>query len=373
MRASILLSVIWILLSFSPANSHEMWKACEVSYQDPTEAEKDHNPIKKGLRRPGWNEFWAAVDCLHAQGDRAKAAQLFRVVVEKFPASEYAADSKELADQLERMVAEDKKWTEPPDVRKMTVEEKISYNVYHLRNVNCSQWSDPGECQSLHEPFVQRTTNAAIALRDLGKPAIPSLIKLLDDRRPTRSIGWHRSFLPQRTVLRYQDAAIQILNDHLPVQFYRSTGTGKYLSNEDPELRAHVVLSIKAFYAESQGKNDIEVQWVAIKQKPGIFPTLQLLKSLAKDPKEKSRVLNELHRLYETDHWVYQPHYALLLADLGDTSKVNQVLDQHKKGKYSKSCVQLPDDGAASANSLDAAKELLARYGFKESKEENRK
>ena len=188
----------------------------------------------------GWDEFLAAVTCLQERGDRPAAARRFRWVADQYPRSTFGRQSKELSELLATMVQEDQAWKEPADNSKLTVEEQITYNVYKLREVTCYQIMQPGMCSVL-EPFGQKegTYNAAIELRKIGPPAVPRLTKLLEDRRPTRSVGYWRSFRRDRTVLRYQDAAIEILNELLPAAFYRESSTRAYFSNEFPEVRRH--------------------------------------------------------------------------------------------------------------------------------------
>ena len=71
----------------------------------------------------------------------------------------------------------------------------------------------------------------------------------------------------------------------------------------------------------------------------------------------------ELRRRYAERHWVYRPHYAELMAELGDTSKVAEVLALHWEGKYRSTLISRPDDSAASLDAADAADRLLERYG----------
>ncbi len=51
--------------------------------------------------------------------------------------------------------------------------------------------------------------------------------------------------------------------------------------------------------------------------------------------------------MYEQRHWVYQPRIAELMAKLGNTSKVPEVLKLHKEGRYSEHLIRQPDDSAA--------------------------
>ncbi|MBC7853066.1 MAG: hypothetical protein IAF94_06495, partial [Pirellulaceae bacterium] len=82
-------------------------------------------------------------------------------------------------------------------------------------------------------------------LRSLGQAAIPALLDLLEDRRPIRGVGYWRDFHPTRTILRYQDAAIQILNEVLPDASYTRRTTSSYFSSEDADDRARLIDRIR--------------------------------------------------------------------------------------------------------------------------------
>ena len=131
---------------------------------------------------PQWTAFKAAVTCLQDVGDREHAAELFEYVVRRFPGCRYVEDSKEIAMHLREMLYEDDEWVEVADVEKLSVDQKIDYYVYHLRNLNCYQRSQPGSCNVLSswsQPKKQKF-NAAIKLCAMGEVAIPRLIPLLD-------------------------------------------------------------------------------------------------------------------------------------------------------------------------------------------------
>src|SRR5439155_4348695 len=134
-------------------------------------------------------------------------------------------------------------------------------------------------------------------LKEIGEPAIPALIKLLADRRPTRSVGYWRNFAPSRTVLRFQDAAIQILDELLPAPFYRPNSTGAYFSTESSKVRRRVIRSIKSWYPSSLGKSEAEKKWLAVEAATGIYQQLGLLQDLALEHGQKERVLVTLHQM----------------------------------------------------------------------------
>ena len=92
----------------------------------------------------------------------------------------------------------------------------------------------------------KRPYDAAIALREIGEPAIPYLIEILEDRRPIRGVGYWRNFRPSRTVLRYQDAAIQIIDAIRSENAYDRRTTSSYFSTEQPEKRQEIIEALRA-------------------------------------------------------------------------------------------------------------------------------
>lgn len=207
---------------------------------------------------------------------------------------------------------------------------------------------------------------AAVRLKEIGKPAIPALIALLADRRPTRSVGFHRGFARSRTLLRYQDAAIQILNALLPTHFYRRSNTAAYLSNEPDDHRERVIKNINAWYSKAAGKSELETKWAAAELDVGIYPTLKLLKELSKEPGQRERVISQLHRLAKEKPPLQLPQISFLLCRLGDKSRLKEVRDGYFKKAYHTGKPQsLWDDGAASANATDYAIKQLVLYGDK--------
>jgi hypothetical protein len=311
-----------------------------------------------------WKTFSAAVRALQDKGDRKYAGKLFQQVAATFPKSRYAQDSKELGVLLEAMVVEDAQWKEPEDPERLNPQERIDYFVHHLRDVNCEQFFDPGMCNVLYGDKSKYA--AAIQLKEIGKPAIPALIALLEDRRPTRSVGFVRTYGRSCTVLRYQDAAIQILNELLPTRFYRRSGTGAYLSNEPAEHRERVVKNIKAWQRQIVGKGELAKKWVAAELDLGIYPTLELLAELSKEPGQRERVIRRLHQLAKEKPPLQLPQISFLLCRLGDKSLLNQVENAYYMRAYHTGRPQaLWDDGCASSNATDYAIKQFLLYGDK--------
>lgn len=312
------------------------------------------------VRRAGWKEFLAAVTYLQDQGDREEAANRFQLVFNLYPDSDYAIYAYELGELLRQMVAEDRRWKEPIDLEQLSTEERIAYNIYRLRDVNCYQVFQPGKCDVLRNKFGRLHTdsyNAAVELYNIGSPAILSLIEILDDRRPIRSVGYRRSSDQDRIVLRYQDAAIQILNELLPAVFYRPSSTGSYFSNEYADVRAKIISNIRNWYEESRGKSHEDQKWLAVKYAE-FHSSLALLRQLAIDhPTHNEDAITELHRMYEQCHWLFHPHIAELLAELGDTSKIAEILTFYRQQKYSDFY------GTAGIEAEEIANRLFQKYG----------
>jgi hypothetical protein len=104
--------------------------------------------------------------------------------------------------------------------------------------------------------------------------------------------------------------------------------------------------------------------WIAVRLRPGIHPTLELLKKLAVEHKQRDAVLKELHSLYGSLHRVYRPLLAELMAELGDESKVGEVREMLAKKEFREyAFTRFPDDSAAYLNAEDAAKRLVEKYG----------
>jgi hypothetical protein len=328
-------------------------------------ADRSMDPASRlsGDEKKTWAIFSAGIKSLQDQGNRDQAAGFFEQVANEFPQSRYAKDSKELGSLLRQMLEEDKGWTEPSRPDALPRERKIAYYVYHLRDVNCYQLSQPGTCYLLQDfGREHRQTNAAMKLKEIGEPAIPALINLLEDRRPTRSVGYWRDFAPSRTVLRLQDAAIQILDELLPAPFYRPNSTGAYFSTESPEVRDRVIRSIKSWYQAGLGKSEVEKKWLAVEAAPGIYQLIALLRDLALEHGQKERVLTTLHQMSGQRNPLQLPQMSELMCELGDYEKVAAVASAYIAGDYDVG-TSLPDDSAAGSNAEDSALRQVILYG----------
>jgi hypothetical protein len=135
------------------------------------------------------------------------------------PHQQYGDEAKTMAKSYQSLLDEDGRWVEPDmaAVAKMTTEQKVTYWLYHLRDLDVGQNSDPGWCYILARfdfpsgEGRKRKAHAAVELKALGIGAVPQLIAHLEDARPTRCKGHFRSYWPDgHYLLRYGDCCQQI-------------------------------------------------------------------------------------------------------------------------------------------------------------------
>ncbi len=124
--------------------------------------EEELNRLSKLRTEKAWNLFLSALSELEKNGDRKKAAQLFRKIVTDFSQSRYADQSKELVYLLDQMVIEDSKYKLPENLKSQNLETQIKFHIHNLRDVVDYQISQPGS-PSIMGPFT-KGYNAAIAL-----------------------------------------------------------------------------------------------------------------------------------------------------------------------------------------------------------------
>jgi len=199
--------------------------------------------------------FLAGRDRSDAPAPRAKAVAGFAAVANRFPDSRYGKMAAELARMLERMAIEDAAFKEPADPDKLTVQQRIDYLVHNLRDVAARAVFVPGKCRVLRH--TSPPDNVAMALRKIGKPAVPTLLGLLDDERPTRSVdgamnGGH--------LVRYCDVALELLEAMSGRTFDARSRRGSYLATANPVTRRAIVESVHAWWEANKDKT--ESQWL---------------------------------------------------------------------------------------------------------------
>jgi hypothetical protein len=316
--------------------------------------------VPQKRREAGLDQYLRALEKLEKGAERKEVAELLQKYQQEHPDADYAAGAAELINLLDKMQKEDEKWKEP-DSEERSVQERITYYTYHLRDLRCNTAPVPNYCNVLAPiATVEGSYNAAIPFSRMGRDAVPALLEMLDDRRPTRSVAFARSDEKRRVVLRNQDVAVQILDKLLPAKFYQPTSEFPQLSQELPEIRRKYINFMRGWYKKAQGKPLREQKWLAVQMGAELHPTLDILRSLAQDGEEKE-VLAELHRMYENRHPVYKPEIVKLMVELGDRSKLADI-GKWLEQEHLFGAVVLPGDQAAGVNAMDAAQELKKRF-----------
>lgn len=147
-----------------------------------------------GLPRPGLLRLWE--------------------YIARLPMNKGTKNARGLVDGYKSLIAEDQNWKEPSSgkLATMSVQEKIDYWMYRLRDLDNSMYEDMALVSLgsrtpryilagfLIPPSVPVKPNPAKELAKLGTAALPAVIAHLDDARPTRT----------GPLLRYGDCCQQI-------------------------------------------------------------------------------------------------------------------------------------------------------------------
>ncbi|MBN2181688.1 MAG: hypothetical protein JW715_07220, partial [Sedimentisphaerales bacterium] len=112
----------------------------------------------------------------------------------------------------------------------------------------------------LREP--RTPDSAAVALREMGTAVVPAMISLLEDRRPTRSVGQPRN---GGVVLRNCDVALEILADIAGQNLPNNTTTfdprserGAFLSSADEKTAAEIIQRVKQWWQTTENNSSVQ-------------------------------------------------------------------------------------------------------------------
>lgn len=233
-------------------------------------ASPDHGPI-------GCAEYHQAITFLHNGGNRLQAAELFDKLTEMskqysdaniyFSLHQlYVPMSQEYSKNLRKMSEEDKNWKAPENILKLSKDEQIAVYVYRLRDIADYQitktdfFKDRSRqyyCDNTDEikKLPAERKNAITCLAEFGYKAIPTLLTLLDDRRPTRSIMfWNNHLSSGYHLVCYGDIAQDVLYIVLPKElrekWFLCYGT---FSSEFYKNREKAIDEIKAYWEQTEG------------------------------------------------------------------------------------------------------------------------
>ena len=190
----------------------------------------DALPIFVANRMASGKRFGAMYSAHHGMPRMELKAQWKKIAA--IPYHEYREEAAAMARYYESLLKEDARWVEPDTkaFEKYTTEQKVAYWIYHLRDLDVGQMSDPGRCIVMTKfghglsPAQNQKPSAAVELYKLGIAAVPQLIAHLDDNRPTRCKGHWRSYWPEgHYVLRYGDCCQQLFESITEYRIYHGT------------------------------------------------------------------------------------------------------------------------------------------------------
>jgi len=209
------------------------------------------------LNEGAWQSLRKGIHLLQSGATRQRVLVQWRSTYETYGHSRYRAQLENLIAELEKQVSEDEPLaaSEVEDPEALPLKERIAYHTARFADVRGAQWSQPGMCVTTHCGEGTRHSDAIVKI---GRPAIPTLIGLLGDRRVTRSVGFWRNFAPDRIILRVEDVALECIVSILDVRFWTRRTTSAYLSREKPEVHDAVVADIKAWWAKHGSEPEIE-------------------------------------------------------------------------------------------------------------------
>jgi hypothetical protein len=231
-----------------------------------------------------WQRFFLGIRMLDSGEPRGHVLAIWIDALKQFPGTRYDEQFHDYVTELQRQIPQEKAVAANPpvDPKTLPADRQIDFYIARLPDVHGEQFGQPGMCQTVGFGEGTRISNALVAI---GRPALPALIEHLSDTRLTRSIGFHRDFEPDRTVLRCMDAAIECIDQITGIQFYHQTRTGSYLSTEKPAYRSAVINDIQTWWAQNKDKTPVQ-GLVARLDKGRVYDRTDILARIEKaDPK----------------------------------------------------------------------------------------
>jgi hypothetical protein len=180
-------------------------------------------------------------------------------IIKKLPESDRDSDNedtrfsshpklaREYAALLKQMIKEDEEYAKKPrkPMKEMTTNERVADLIFNLREQNGRQWSQPGSCDIFCVVGAgggRVEDSPAHQLVDIGYDAVPQLIEALEDKRLTRSVGFHRNFYFSHHVLRVGDCSLAVLERIAGRSFWEGkyTNAGMIKDGQEKETRKRV-------------------------------------------------------------------------------------------------------------------------------------
>ncbi len=245
--------------SYRALAAHAAWKkgltqCCNAIIAPDLEGKSFQDYRQAVLDDLAWLHLLRGVNLL-MYADRTEVVKHLRLAAKISPKSAFAFDAKELADRLDKIIAQQgAKPAAKVDENKLDNEQRASLYVSELVNLRCPQLSQPG--------FIERylaivdgkpdQNPPTLKLRQMQMAAVPVLLTALEDDTPTRTVYHWRDFARRRLVWRVSDFAWQILRDITQKEFGNQAVVGFTLSSMKPEDKHQAIEEAKEWYAANK-------------------------------------------------------------------------------------------------------------------------
>jgi len=212
--------------------------------------------------RAAWESFSAGIALLEKGAPRSDVLAQWETTMKEYPRSEYRHQLLSYTTILRAQIEQESTIpAEGEQPGKLSPTQQVAYYIAHFPDVHGQQMGQPGICSVFSNGDDTKASDAVVKI---GRPAVPQLIKALDDRRLTRSIGYWRNFDPHRTVLRVQDVALQCIQAILNMRFLPSDLS--YLSTAQPQLHSNITADIETWWKQNGQKTPLQGYLARLRQ-----------------------------------------------------------------------------------------------------------
>lgn len=204
-----------------------------------------------------WLHFLRGVNLL-MYADRKEVLPQLQLVSKISPHGEFAEQAGDLAERLEKLIAQKNRPAKVEDETKLNPQQRAELYVSQLVDLWCPQMSQPGFIMPYLAIVDLKPDQqpASAKLRDMGMDAVPALLKALDDDTPTRTVYHWRDFAKSRLVWRVSDFAWNILRDVSKKDLGYQRVVGFTLGSMKPEEKRQAILEAKKWYAGSKNLSE---------------------------------------------------------------------------------------------------------------------
>lgn len=317
--------------------AHAAWKKGLTNYcerivsLDPQYSENFEEYRKVVLEDLAWLHLLRGVNLLMF-ADRREALPHFHLVSQVSPEGEFAAQAKDLAKHMERLIAtEAKDDGNSIDETRMNESEKAEFYISQLKNIQCVQFAQPGFISPYMAVIDGKPEDnpPTKKLMDMGMSAVPALITALEDDTPTRTIYHWRDFHRSRRVWRVSDFAWTILRDITKKDFGDRRVVGFTLGSMPPPQKRIVIDEIKQWYEHSKNQTPDDRMFAFFSShKPEDWMTAGRYFLKKKDKRAVKPLLEQIPRAGS----FRKGELCELVAEFGDASAKPVIQDVLKTG-----------------------------------------